>query len=333
MAPCIGICKNGSACVNKAKVGLTVCGKHMNQRSAVRPPEMTEKVCGVALTTGRTCAKMCWMEEDMCAFHLRVKAKREEKARIRGIWIRVLETLWRDRDPEEAISQLWLAFIRKELPDLIFQAYEETLQEEVTFFRTLYPDEENATPLGELEALAKDSQNVHTTAVNNQTRSGLELLLEMPVPADQETLKEIKEEWEKTHTRSVRTVMSDMRRWYMTETCRTEGDWLYRRALDGLWLRVKSSPAKDELVNRLWEECYESVRMCCDGHLSRLCNVLCGFDDAFQAPVSVGELLQQKMSAIAEKDVPVEEKVGEAWVVFEELAIPMEERDAWIEAF
>jgi hypothetical protein len=25
--------------------------------------------------------------------------------------------------------------------------------------------------------------------------------------------------------------------------------------------------------------------------------------------------------------------VGEAWVVFEELAIPMDQRDAWIEAF
>jgi hypothetical protein len=29
----------------------------------------------------------------------------------------------------------------------------------------------------------------------------------------------------------------------------------------------------------------------------------------------------------------VEYKVCEAWAVFEELKIPMEERDAWIEAF
>jgi hypothetical protein len=39
------------------------------------------------------------------------------------------------------------------------------------------------------------------------------------------------------------------------------------------------------------------------------------------------------MAAIAEKDIPVEEKVGEAWVVFEQLAIPMEEREAWVDAF
>jgi hypothetical protein len=29
----------------------------------------------------------------------------------------------------------------------------------------------------------------------------------------------------------------------------------------------------------------------------------------------------------------VEDKVGEAWVVFEELAVPMEQREAWVDAF
>ena len=103
--------------------------------------------------------------------------------------------------------------------------------------------------------------------------------------------------------------------------------------MDGLWAYMKTSPAKDELVERLWEECYESVRMCCDGHLTRLCNVLCGFREEFKPPVSVGELLQQRMAVIAEKEIPVEDKVGEAWAVFEELSVPMDQREAWVEAF
>ena len=72
--------------------------------------------------------------------------------------------------------------------------------------------------------------------------------------------------------------------------------------------------------------------MCCEGHLARLTNVLVGFDEDIPAPVAVGEILQQKIAAIAALDVRVEEKVGQAWVVFVELNIPMEERMAWLDA-
>jgi hypothetical protein len=73
--------------------------------------------------------------------------------------------------------------------------------------------------------------------------------------------------------------------------------------------------------------------MCCEGHISRLCNVLVGFDDAFQPPVSFGELLQSKMSAIAGLDVTEEEKRRQATAFFDEHGTPAEERVAWLEAF
>jgi hypothetical protein len=63
-----------------------------------------------------------------------------------------------------------------------------------------------------------------------------------------------------------------------------------------------------------------------------LCNVLVGFDETVQPEISVGELLQQKMAAISGMDLSVEHKVGQAWTVFEELKIPMNDREAWIEA-
>ena len=31
MAPCIGICKNGTPCAFKAKFGFTVCRRHLDQ--------------------------------------------------------------------------------------------------------------------------------------------------------------------------------------------------------------------------------------------------------------------------------------------------------------
>jgi hypothetical protein len=60
--------------------------------------------------------------------------------------------------------------------------------------------------------------------------------------------------------------------------------------------------------------------------------VLVGFDMNVRADVPVGEILQQKIAAIAGMDLSIELKVGKAWVVLEELAVPMDQRIAWIDA-
>jgi hypothetical protein len=201
-------------------------------------------------------------------------------------------------------------------------------EDELEFYREANPPRRDP-PKSELHVLSQDSQNVHTEHVNKQTESGVELLLNTSIPVGQDTLKEIGDIW--TGKKSL--VLKDMKRWYAIKTCRTKHDYLYQRTLDGLWARIKISSEKDELLERLWEECYESVSMCCEGHISRLCNVLVGFDESFKAPVSIGELLQQKMSVIAGEDIDVLKKVEKAWYVMEELAIPREQREAWIEAF
>jgi hypothetical protein len=131
-------------------------------------------------------------------------------------------------------------------------------------------------------------------------------------------------------------VGDDMWRWYTTRTCRTPDDRLYKRALDGLYLILRDTTdesVRRELYKRTWEECLESVAMCCDGHISRLCNVLVGFDEAFPPPVPFGEVLQARMSAIAAMDVDSEEKVRQATAFFDEFAVPEVDRVAWLDAF
>ena len=188
-----------------------------------------------------------------------------------------------------------------------------------------------ATAKTDLQRLAQDSQNVHTKEVNQQTSAATAFLLEASVPEDQETVAELETAWR--GKAGLKKVMKDVRKWYEMEHCVTKDDWLYKRMLDGLWARIKLHKERTELTQRLWEEAFESVGMCCQGHLSRLANVLVGFTEEVKAEVPVGEMLQARIAAIAGKDISVEEKVCEAWVVFEELKVPMEERDAWIEAF
>ena len=73
--------------------------------------------------------------------------------------------------------------------------------------------------------------------------------------------------------------------------------------------------------------------MCCEGHLSRLCNVFVGFDEAFRPPVSLGELLQNKMAAIASLDLSYDDKIQQAIDFFNEVGLPHADRSAWLDAF
>ena len=193
-----------------------------------------------------------------------------------------------------------------------------------------------------LAAIAHDRQNVHTRPVSEQTNRGLEKLLEKQAnnPRHLNTtsgwmiarwLNMSIDTWP-----NIVRVGDDMWRWYTTRTCRTTEDRLYKKTLDGLYLTirdVRDDDTRRELFKRAYEECLESVGMCCDGHISRLCNVLVGFDDTFAPPVPFGEILQIRMSTIAAMDVDTDEKIRQAVAFFNEFAVPEADRSAWLEAF
>lgn len=194
---------------------------------------------------------------------------------------------------------------------------------------------------GNLQVIALDRQNVHTRAVSQQTNKGLEVLLALQKQRNR-TMRA--PEWfaSKWLLRSygpwqaVSRTVTDIMQWYNTNTCRASGDQLYRHTLDGLYLRISSHSSeevKTELYKRTFEECFESIGLCCDGHISRLCNVLVGFDDAFEPPVPFGEILQNKMAALFALDIPTEEKLAQAIAFFNEYAVSEEERAPWLEAF
>ncbi len=191
-----------------------------------------------------------------------------------------------------------------------------------------------------LAAISRDAQNVHTLVVSQQTNKGLEKLLEAS-----KTTKTIRSpEWFAAkwlvrgygHWNITQRIVQDILHWYNQAYCKTANDYLYRRTLDGLYIMISSIKDTDtrvELYKRVFEECYESVGMCCEGHISRLCNVLVGFDDAFAPPVLFGDILQNKMASIAALEVDTEEKVRQATAFFNEFAVPLPEREAWLEAF
>jgi hypothetical protein len=190
-----------------------------------------------------------------------------------------------------------------------------------------------------LQALAQDQQNVHTREVSQQTNDSTRKLLEVVVPLQQKTEQTLMLSWyalpnAPAHYKILKVAI-DINKWFNTETCREQGDKLYKHLLRGLVAyisQVHDAETKQELWRRAYQECDESVGMCCEGHITRLCNVLVGFDEAFQPPVPFAEILQNKMAAIFMMDVPTEEKIQHATTFFNEYAVPDEERHAWLDA-
>jgi hypothetical protein len=266
----------------------------------------------------------------MCKRHATLEAKRARTDALILMWADAFNVLWERIVP----AAEWMTYVGDRLDAM--NATERERDEaafiaegELEVFRRFNPPvgDEPGAPRTELEALSLDAQNVHTPAVNAQTQAGVDVLVDTPSVVGQDTLAEIHAVW-KAHPRAARaSVLKDM------GYCYTTADTLYQRVLDGLWTRIKVSPHKSDLVQRLWEEALESKGMCFQGHISRLCNVLVGYDETVKAPVSTGELLQQAMAAIADEDISLPHKVIKAWEAMDELQIPREQRMEWIEAF
>jgi hypothetical protein len=196
-------------------------------------------------------------------------------------------------------------------------------------------------PVGVLGGLAADTQSVHREVVVKQTNTNTEILLE----ASEEAAEDFDpESWVTTWWLLMPNrptfniyyrVMQDIHFWYTRKTCKVASDWLYKRVFTGAVFKISAVEDRDrryELAKRLWEECVESVDMCCEGHIGRLANVFVGFDENFKSPASPNEMLQTQLAEIAQLKLRPELKLAKAKTVMDELGIPEAERAPWLEA-
>jgi hypothetical protein len=196
-----------------------------------------------------------------------------------------------------------------------------------------------AVPMGQMGALAVDTQNVHREVVVKQTNTNVDILLEaakgVPAGLDPEGWATV--QWIQTGVvfqDYVRVIM-DVHHWFTKRTCKATGDYLYKQVFTGViakLVKIDNAEVRGELVKRLWEECVESLDMCCEGHISRLANVFVGFDEAFKSPMSPNEMLQAQIAEIAGMKLRLETKLAKANALMDELKIPVEDRLPWLQA-
>lgn len=191
-------------------------------------------------------------------------------------------------------------------------------------------------PMTDLGRMARDPQSVHTRAVTEQTNRLQEIILLFEIPAGQQTMVEIRGIWQRLFVRRPvdERIYADMQHWYDKTECRNPGDKLYSRILDHLWAHIKTIQPTDvrlELIKRLQQECAEAFQMCCEGHISRLLNVMSGFDDRFMQAIPKSVVLQHRMPKISEIE-DIEERYIQATALFAELRMDHEEARPWLDA-
>jgi hypothetical protein len=180
------------------------------------------------------------------------------------------------------------------------------------------------------------SQSVHANPIIKTTNDGVATLLKVAVPEGQKTIFEIEKAWSNKNVWDLIRVMGDIKEWGSRKTVMGDQENVYRNVLRGLWAHIKTIAdveMKAELINRLWEECKESVQMCADGHVARLVNVMVGFDERFGNNVSPMEYFQNNIALIAAGDAPQRFKIEQATKLMDYVNMPKADRDAWLEAF
>jgi len=205
----------------------------------------------------------------------------------------------------------------------------------INIWEIQYPD---AVEKNELKKIVNDNQNVHTRIINSQTEKSMKIIKDVEISPGQRTLDEIITAWLNSGKswNEIQPIYKDMENFGNQPTIYSEGDYLYRKTLRSLWALIKTykDDVYNQLVNRLYEECLDSVEMCAQGHISRLANVMVGFHDGFLSPRNIKEEFQENMANIANNNkLNDKEKIEQAIVLMNAIDMPEDERQAWLTAF
>ena len=331
-----------------------MCRKHHVKRQAVEAKAGPIKPggCSAILTCGKRCQTFAIDNGTLCKNHHRLHENKKNRLQQRVAEDETIEQMakmyintavpwrlclqlvleeWRDRVITVRVFWQVVTRVTKEQGGSLDEM--DTFYEEIRFMDVL-PYQAPEKPVNQLERLALDTQNVHTTEISQQTETMSKLLLEQKVPEDQRTLKLLIIKFGKycriAKLCDMLRVLTDVNYWYEAKTCIVPNDALYKKLLDAAVCKIEASEHKIALYKRAYEEMTESVGLCCQGHICRLINIFCGFDSEFTSPLSTNELLQERFAKIAKGES--EDKLREAKEVLEELKIPQEDWAPWIDA-
>jgi hypothetical protein len=188
-------------------------------------------------------------------------------------------------------------------------------------------------PENRLNQFANDGQNVHTTESVDMTKNTIKHVLDIPRPANymlDYPTKEIFAEILLTCPFTTNALIQFTHKYWERETIYDFPRGIYNQVVDAVWYYIKTSPHKTDLCKIFANELRDSVGMCAQGNLSRLCNVLSGYLDGIGDMRSKVEILGDAFIAIS-KLVSLEERIQAGVNILSKQNIPVEDWREWLD--
>ena len=187
----------------------------------------------------------------------------------------------------------------------------------------------------DLKAFALDPQSIHRSSVQTATEKAVHHVLTRPLAEGQETLVELTQafenpkvvRWAKDHHKE-EALLEVTNDYYNTEAFSIR----YGVVLDHVWAFINPHEHRKSLCIRLAQEIYDGRKMCSNGKMARLINVLQGFDHTLDLPAppeAIKLMFQNKIARLI--DTPLGERRLAAMALFQEYNIPEAEHGVWLE--
>ena len=202
----------------------------------------------------------------------------------------------------------------------------------------LFPGDTEEEPLAahpdgsiDLVAFVKDSQNVHTAPARDSTSRALSIIMKRPGFTTSSLSDSIVTYFLNT-TKAIGftlTQRSQIMDELFADRLRISAfDYAYSEVFLRVWDKVLTIDTVD-ILQRLAEELHDGMGMCAQGKMTRLVNVLRGFDEELdEVPlISQGELLQIAMARISA--LPAEEREPAMTTAFTDLGVSATDQEVW----
>lgn len=178
-----------------------------------------------------------------------------------------------------------------------------------------------------LESLSKDKQNIHTKPIVDTVLIRAKELISLSKNSSDEAVFFYLLSDELLSNKAKENLNSYF---YSNDSIYELPKPTYRLVLQGLWkyIQSKSPNIREEMIERLRQELEDNVGTCAQGNISRLTNVLNGYDKkAVEPQLSLSDIMAQISK---EKNPSIRKK--KALETLNKYKVSKDEYDAWMEA-
>ncbi len=185
----------------------------------------------------------------------------------------------------------------------------------------------------ELAEFAADRQNVHTSRIVHGTKKTIGAILNHCPNAGANANKRVFTDIIMCCPFTVRALLTFTDRyWHIHEDIYEMGPGIYAKVTNAIWDFACKSSYKDDICTIFASELDDSVGMCAQGALSRLCNVLSGYMDGIGDQRSTKEIVGDLFFALSNNtSIGLYSKLQDGAKILIDNDIPKEEWLAWLD--